>query len=153
MPNTSNYRWYILFLAALTMSLAVAVPGMCLPVLFDEISNDLDLSRTQIGVIWGIASLPRILIALIGGSIGDRFGPKRVLIAACLLSGVAGAARGLSVNFITLIGTGFIFGILAAVGSKKSRIPGGRQKIAAHFFAPFGHFGMIGIAGIELANL
>ncbi|MBN1564076.1 MAG: MFS transporter [Anaerolineae bacterium] len=114
MTNTSNYRWYILALAALTMSLTVAVPGMCLSVLFDEISNDLDLSRTQIGLIWGISALPGVLIALIGGSLGDRFGPKRILMLACLLSGAAGALRGTSVNFITLIATVFIFGLLAA---------------------------------------
>ena len=56
-----------------------------------------------------------MLIALIGGSIGDRFGPKRVLIAACLLSGASGALRGLSGNFFTLIATGFLFGLLASL--------------------------------------
>ncbi len=113
--NSSNYRWYILILAALTMSLTVAVPGMCMAVLFDEISADLGLSRTQIGVIWGIGALPGILIALIGGSIGDRFGPKRVLIAACLLSGATGALRGLSGSFFSLIATGSLFGLLASL--------------------------------------
>ena len=60
MTNGSNYRWYILILAALTMSLTVAVPSMCMPVLFDEISDDLGLSRTQIGIIWGSGALPGI---------------------------------------------------------------------------------------------
>jgi CP family cyanate transporter-like MFS transporter len=110
----SNYRWYILILTALTMALTVAVPGMCIPVLFDEISKNLDLSRTQIGMIWGIGALPSILMALVGGSIGDRFGPKRVLLVACILSGITGALRGLSENFISLIGTGFLFGLLSA---------------------------------------
>jgi MFS family permease len=115
MTNGSNYRWYILILAALTMSLTVAVPSMCMPVLFDEISDDLGLSRTQIGIIWGSGALPGILIALVGGSIGDRFGPKRVLFAACLLSGATGALRGLSTNFIMLTATGFVFGLLASM--------------------------------------
>jgi hypothetical protein len=115
MMNPSNYRWRILILAALTMALTVAVPSMCLPVLFDEISDDLGLSRTQIGMIWGIGALPSILIALVGGSIGDRFGPKRILMAACLLSGAAGALRGLSANFTMLIVTGSVFGLLASM--------------------------------------
>jgi MFS family permease len=115
MTDETNYRWYILILTALTMSLTNAVPGMCMSVLFDEISNDLGLSRTEIGMIWGIGALPGILIALIGGSIGDRFGPKRVLIAACALSGATGALRGLSGNFISLIATGFVFGLLASL--------------------------------------
>jgi MFS family permease len=111
----SNYRWYILILTALSMSLAVAMPGMCMAVLFDEISKDLGLSRTQIGLIWGIGALPGILTALVGGSIGDRFGPKRVLIVACLLSGLTGALRGLSGNFIALIATGWVYGLLASL--------------------------------------
>jgi MFS family permease len=111
----SNYRWYILILTALTMSLAVAMPGMCMTVLFDEISGALGLSRTQIGMIWGIGALPGILTALVGGSIGDRFGPKRVLIVACLLSGITGALRGLSGSFIALIATGSVFGLLSSL--------------------------------------
>jgi MFS family permease len=114
MTRNSNYRWYILTLAALTMSLTVAVPGMCMSVLFDEISNELGLSRTQIGLIWGIGALPSILTALVGGSVGDRFGPKRVLIAVRLLSGATGALRGLSANFVMLLATGFMFGLLAS---------------------------------------
>jgi MFS family permease len=114
MTITSNYRWYILILTALTMALTVAVPGMCITVLFDEISKDLDLSRTQIGVIWGIGALPGILMALIGGSLGDRFGPKRVLMTACLLTGITGALRGLSGNFVSLIATSSLFGLLSA---------------------------------------
>ena len=114
MTTNSNYRWYILILAALTMALIVAVPSMCLSVLFDEISDDIGLNRTQIGIIWGIGALPGILIALVGGAIGDRFGPKRVLIVACLLSGATGALRGLSVDFLTLIASGFMFGLMAA---------------------------------------
>jgi MFS family permease len=115
MITYSNYRWYILILTALTMSLTVAVPGMCIPVLFDEISKDLSLSRTQIGMIWGIGALPNIVTALVGGSIGDRFGPKRVLFVACVLSGMTGALRGLSGNFITLIATGSAYGLLASL--------------------------------------
>jgi MFS family permease len=115
MTNDSKYRWRILILAALTMALTVAVPSMCMSVLFAEISDDLGLSRTQIGMIWGIGALPGIMIALVGGSIGDRFGPKRILIAACALSGATGALRGLSVDFTTLIVTGFGFGLLASM--------------------------------------
>ena len=125
----SNYRWYILALAAITMSLAVAVPSMCLPVLFDEISADLDLSRTQIGLIWGIGAVPGILIALVGGSIGDRVGPKRVLITTCLLSGAAGALRGLSDNFTMLLLTGFLFGLLS------SSIPMNAMKVCGIWFS------------------
>jgi NNP family nitrate/nitrite transporter-like MFS transporter len=88
---------------------------MCLPVLFQEISEDLDLNLVQIGVIWGIGALPGILTSLVGGAIGDRFGTRRTLTIACFLIGIAGALRGFSNNFITLAATVFLFGMLRPI--------------------------------------
>lgn len=114
-PTVSPYRWYVLALGALTDMLCVAIPSMCLPVLFKEISLDLGMSLVEIGVIWGIGSLPGIFTMLLGGMIGDRFGPKRILLAACLLAGLAGALRGLSADFTTLTITILLFGFIAPI--------------------------------------
>jgi cyanate permease len=111
----TNYRWYVLTLAALTHTFASAMPVMCLPVLFKEIAADLHLSLVQIGVIWGIGALPGIVTSLIGGTIGDRFGTRRTLRIVCLLGGIAGALRGFSQDFLTLGATVFLFGILTSV--------------------------------------
>jgi MFS family permease len=98
----SNYRWYILTLAAMTSVLAVAAPVMCMPVLFKEISQDLHLTLVQVGLVWGIGSLPGIFTALVAGAIGDRFGPKRILVLGCLLTGLFSALRGTADSFVTL---------------------------------------------------
>jgi cyanate permease len=83
---------------------------MSLPVLFDEISAELGLSLVQVGWIWGAGSVIGILVGLIGGPVGDRFGPRRTLTVACLLMGIAGAARGLSNSFTMLALTTLITG-------------------------------------------
>ncbi len=111
----SNYRWYILTLSALTFALVFAIPMMSMPVLFKEISEDLNLSLFQIGTVWGIAPLGGMFVVLIGGFLGDRFGVKRVLGVACFLAGLAGALRGLSGSFTTLAATMFLFGLLSSV--------------------------------------
>jgi len=111
----SNYRWYILVLAALTFTFAVAMPTMCMPVLFEEISKDLELNLVQIGTVWGMVPLAGMFVVLIGGLLGDRFGTKRVLSVSCFLTGLAGALRGLSGNFMSLAATLFLFGLLNAV--------------------------------------
>lgn len=126
----SNYRWYILFLATLTNALGIAMPTMAMPVLFDEISRDLNLDIVQIGVIWGISALPGIAATLIGGAIGDHIGAKRVLIAICLLGGAAGASRGLSTSYLTLAATVFLFGFISPM------IPMNAVKICRTWFPP-----------------
>ena len=113
--NRSNYRWYILALAALTFTFTVAMPTMCMPVLFEEISKDLDLNLVQIGAVWGMVPLAGMFVVLFGGLLGDRFGTKRVLSVSCLLTGLSGALRGLSGNFVSLAATLFLFGLLNAV--------------------------------------
>jgi MFS family permease len=97
-----SYKWLILTLAMFTFTFVVAIPQMSLPVMFDEISLDLGLSLVQVGWIWGAGSVLGILVGIIGGPVGDRFGPRRTLAVACLLMGIAGAARGLATNFTTL---------------------------------------------------
>jgi MFS family permease len=109
--QSDAYKWLILTISTFTFTFVVAVPQMSLPVLFDEISTELNLSLVQIGWIWGAGSVLGIFVGLIGGPIGDRFGPRRTLAVACLLMGVAGATRGLSNSFtmltITTLITGF----------------------------------------------
>src|SRR5512142_1821080 len=89
------------------------MPGMFMSVLFPEITADLRLSLVQVGLIWGIGSLPGIVTVLLGGAIGDRFGPKRVLLFSCLMVGLTGALRGLAGDFISLLAAMFVFGVFA----------------------------------------
>lgn len=49
----SNYRWYILAIAMLAYGIVAGAERHCLPVLFKEISVDLNLSMVSIGTIWG----------------------------------------------------------------------------------------------------
>jgi cyanate permease len=110
--NDSVYKWYVLAIAALTHTLVSGMPLMCMPVLFKEISQDLGLSLVQIGTVWGFGSMSGIFTGLVGGSLGDRFGTNRILAMACFLAGLSGALRGISIDFITLAVTAFLFGFL-----------------------------------------
>ena len=108
--QSDSYKWLILTLAAFTFTFVVAIPQMSLPVLFDEISADIGLNLVQVGWIWGVGSAMGILVGLIGGPAGDRFGSRRTLAVACLFMGIAGAARGLSNSFAMLAFTVLITG-------------------------------------------
>ena len=99
----TQYKWYVLSLVVLTNMLVIAMPSMGMSVLAKEISQDLDLNLVQVGLVWGVGSLPAILTSLLGGAIGDKVGPKRVLIVSTLLAGILSAARGLVPDFMSMI--------------------------------------------------
>jgi len=114
MDNT-KYKWLILILIGLTAALVMAMPGMAIPVLFSEISEDLGLNLVQIGVVWGAGSLAGVLTALLGGVIGDRFGTRLTLAVGCLAIGVTGAMRGFSNSYAALAGTMLLSGLIGSV--------------------------------------
>ena len=125
----SNYRWYILTLTMLTYAVIVGTERMCMPVLFKEISVDLDLSMMAIGMIWGMDPLAGVFVGLPGGLLADRFGVKRTLVVICTLCGVFGAMRGLSNNFAGMAATMFLFGIAVAM------VPSIVPKVTAVWFS------------------
>ncbi|UCE64202.1 MAG: MFS transporter [Nitrospirota bacterium] len=106
----SLYGWLIIILGGFTSIIAVGIPNMCMPVLFDEISRELGLNLVQIGFAWGMGGLASMITSPFGGMIGDRFGTKRTLFVGCLLAGMANACRGLSPNFAGLAVGMFLFG-------------------------------------------
>jgi ACS family hexuronate transporter-like MFS transporter len=122
-------KWYMLGLAALTGTCCMAMPNMCMPVLFKEISNDLGLSLVDIGVVWGIAPLAGIITVFIGGLLADRYGSKRVLSIVCVLAGVVSALRGVSWDLTSLAATTFLFGFLTAI------IPASTNKTVVVYFS------------------
>jgi sugar phosphate permease len=125
----SNYRWYVLGLAALSYAFIAGAARMCMPVLFKEIGTDLNLSVTAIGTVWGMDPLAGIFIGLPAGLLADRFGVKRTLVVLCILAGITGALRGFSVNFLTMAASMFLFGLMAA--ATPSIIP----KVTAEWFS------------------
>ncbi|MBI5304165.1 MAG: MFS transporter [Chloroflexi bacterium] len=116
----TNYRWYILGLAALTNAFVAAMPTICLTVLFKEIASELNLDLVQVGLIWGIGALPSVLALLAWGALGDRLGPKRILTIGCVLIGALGALRGAAFDFNSLLAAVLAFGFVAPLVAMNS---------------------------------
>lgn len=127
---TPRYRWVMLALCALTPLCVVTLPNMSLPPLFVTISNDLRMSLVETGVIWGTGSFMGIFFALIGGTMGDRFGTRTTLFATCLLTGLFGLMRAFAVDFNTLLLATLAFSIFQAI------IPVMVFKVARQWFPP-----------------
>lgn len=115
----------MLALASITMAATRILPAICMPVLFKEIADDLGLNLTQIGAIWGMFPLGSIFVVLIGGLLSDRFGFRRTLIFSCFLTGLSGAARGFAFDFIALMATSIIFGMVSSIAPTASSVAAG----------------------------
>lgn len=109
-----NYGWYILLLAGLSYAIVAGINRLCMPVLFKEIGDDLGLSLTQIGTVWGLDPLAGVFVGLPAGLLADRFGVKKTLVVSCILAGLLAALRGFSFNFFTMSATMFLFGLMSA---------------------------------------
>ena len=65
--------------------------------------DDLNLSNTQLGVALSAFAVPYAFFQIIGGLMGDRFGPRRVLGITGLLWTAATAATGLATGLTSLV--------------------------------------------------
>ena len=109
-----EYKWYILLLSCLTIFFGTGLQRYTLPVLFDEISKDLNLSLLQIGTIWGMDPLGGVFVSLFIGMLIDKFGIKRSVVTISILVGITGMLRGFSSNFITLLVIMLLFGLVVS---------------------------------------
>lgn len=110
-------------LLVLTILSVLVIDGVDLQVLSlvaPLILEDWGLERSGFGLTLSAALVGMSLGALIGGSLGDRFGRRSVLIASTVLFGVATIAAGMSDGVLTLtilrLISGFGFGAAAPNG-------------------------------------
>ncbi len=104
------YRWHMvgyLFLIGCFFGFSLGV----MPPLIPFIEEDIALSHTQVGVLWGAAALGLFLFSLIGGHAGDRFGVKRVTVIALPFVAVLGGLRAFCDSFSTLALVMFLLGV------------------------------------------
>lgn len=76
------------------------------------IQKELGLSNTQLGLIFSGFAYPYLIFQVIGGLVGDRFGPRRTLFACGLIWAVATAMTGLASGLVSL----FLFRVLLGFG-------------------------------------
>ncbi len=106
-----NYKFFILALGCLSTMIVMAIPHVSMSVLMPDISEDLNLTIAQVGIIWGIGSIPAMFSGLFAGALGDKLGLKRIAIIACFLMGITLVLQGLASNFITMMLTIVLAGL------------------------------------------
>ena len=75
------------------------------------IKADLQLTNTQLGLVFSAFAYPYALFQLIGGYFGDKFGPRLTLCVSCLIVCVATAATGVVGGFVSLFAVRLALGV------------------------------------------
>src|ERR1700719_3016321 len=69
------------------------------------------LSNTQIGFVFSAFAYPYLVFQIIGGWVGDRFGPRRTLAVCAVIWAGATVMTGLAGGFVSLIIARLLLGL------------------------------------------
>jgi MFS family permease len=113
-----------------------------------DIRKEFDLTNTQLGLVFSAFAYPYAIFQIIGGWVGDNFGPRRTLFACGFIWAVATILTGFSGGLVSL----FLFRVMLGFGegatfptatrAMQYWTPAGRRGFAqgiTHSFARFGN--------------
>jgi MFS family permease len=95
---------------AITLAVIQYIDRVCISQAAPFISKDLGLSSKQMGYIFSAFTLAYALFEIPTGWLGDRMGPRRVLLRVVLWWSCFTAATGGAWNHFSMVATRFLFG-------------------------------------------
>jgi ACS family glucarate transporter-like MFS transporter len=108
-PPASRARYGVV-LFAIALAIIQYVDRVCISQAAPVISADLRLSKEQMGWVFGAFTLAYALFEIPTGYMGDRLGPRAVLLRVVLWWSFFTAATGWAWNWLSLVVTRFLFG-------------------------------------------
>src|SRR5215471_14357352 len=106
-PTRVRY-WVIVF--AVTLAVITYIDRVCISNAAIFIQDDLHLDKVQMGAVFTAFGWAYALCEIPGGYLGDRFGPRSILMRIVLWWSFFTAATGWAWNFASLAVTRFLFG-------------------------------------------
>lgn len=95
--------WLVIFAAYISV--------LCVSPVLNIITNELDLTSSQAGLLYSAPVITLAIFAFIGGFLGDNTGPRKIAGWGITLLTVSGILRGISPNFLILLLLNLIVGI------------------------------------------
>ena len=105
---THARHWVVVF--AFTLAIIQYLDRVCISQAAPLITADLGLSPQQMGYVFSAFTLAYALFEIPGGYLGDRIGPRKVLLRIVVWWSFFTAATGWAVSWLMLVGTRFLFG-------------------------------------------
>jgi len=107
-PTKTRY-WVIVF--AITLAVITYIDRVCISKAAPLIQEDLGLDKKEMGLAFAAFGWAYALFEIPGGWLGDRIGPRKVLMRVVIMWSVFTAATGWAWNLISLVVCRFFFGM------------------------------------------
>lgn len=114
-----HYAWVILATGTLVVFGALGLGRFGYGVVLPSMQKSLGLSNTQIGAIVTASLLGYLILSVVGGVLASRYGPRSVISAGLLFTGVGMLLTGRTGGF----GGALIWSTLMGIGSGASNVP------------------------------
>ncbi len=114
-----HYGWIILLVSTLTVLGALGFARFGYTLILPDMQAALDLSNTQAGALATANFVGYLTLAVVGGFLASRYGPRRVVSVSMLLVGVTMVLTGLVDSFQGAL----VWRLLTGVGSGGSNVP------------------------------
>ena len=109
LPRATRARyWVIVF--AVALAIIQYVDRVCISKAMPSIQRELGFSNLQVGYVFGAFTLAYALFEIPGGWLGDRFGPKKVLMRVVWWWSFFTAATGWAWSAVSMMAARFLFG-------------------------------------------
>jgi MFS transporter, ACS family, glucarate transporter len=105
----TRVRYWVIFFAV-TLSIITYIDRVALSLSRGRVAADLHLTDTQMGFVFAAFAFAYAAFEIPSGYMGDRLGPRRVLMRIVIWWSFFTAATGLAWNFISLWCTQLLFG-------------------------------------------
>ncbi len=106
-PTHARY-WVVVF--AVVLAIIQYIDRICISKAMPLIRTDLGFTNVQVGYVFGAFTLAYALFEIPGGWLGDRFGPKKVLMRIVLWWSFFTAATGWAWSAASMMVARFLFG-------------------------------------------
>jgi len=108
MPPTRTRHGVILF--AITLGIITYIDRVCISKSQPFIQHDLGLSEKEMGTVFGAFGLAYALFEIPTGWLGDKIGPRRMLMRVVAFWSLFTALTGYAWNYVSMVVCRFLFG-------------------------------------------
>jgi MFS family permease len=109
LERPSHARYWVIFFA-ITLGILAYIDRVAISIAKKPISDDLGFSNTQMGLVFGAFSLGYALFEIPGGWLGDKYGPRSILMKIVLWWSAFTAITGAAWNLASMMVIRFLFG-------------------------------------------